>query len=508
MLFSSLAKQPKKQATPRSRFFYKAVEPSAQNEDWISFAMTPEAITDLNLEKLKARSREQFANNEFARRVVKLMGDNVVGPAGFKFQSKAIGYDRKPDRIAQQAIDTAFNDWQRAKNCDLKGRLSFTRMCRLIIESIGYDGEAFVRLHSKGKYKLKLELIDSKMVDAALFDELSNGRYIRFGIEYNADDVAIAYHVKKRAGRGDDYKNGYSTTERVRIPAEQMIHLYQEEWVGQRRGLPMIATSLQTFGTVGEYEGAALNAAKVGAKSNLFAQMEQGSSHLMFDADGNPVDVNLEISEQDVTILPTGFSINNPSDPYPAGEFDSFVKRVLRRLFAGVGINYSLAANDLEGVNYSSLKHGRAAEIDTFLSLQDWLIESFLTPMFEEWIERQYLLETISIKNKPLNRTLDLYLPHHWQGRRWESLDPAKQASANEKALAQKTTSVSAIIRETTQRDPLEVFEEIAEEKKLFEELGLTPEEVVEAVNNQPKGQTNDDADQANADGQSSKQQD
>lgn len=506
MSFSYYADSLERRSPRRGRLLYKAAQPILANDGWISGASGADSLVFQNIELLKARARDQYANNEFARRVVKLLGDNVVGPAGFKFQSKAIGYDRKPDDVAQQAINRAFERWQRAKFCDLKGRLSFPRMCRLIVESIAYDGEAFVRIHRDGPYHLKLEIIDSKMVDEAYFDdELSGGHYVRFGIEYNAKDQAVAYHIKRFAGRADDYRTDYAITERDRIPADQIIHLYQEEWVGQHRGLPLISTSLQTFGIVGEYEEAALNAAKTGAKSNLFAQAEAGNSHLMFDADGNPVDVEVNIHEQDVTVLPTGFSISNAADPYPAGEFDTFVKRVLRRIFAGAGINYSLAANDLEGVNYSSLKHGRSAELDTFLSLQNWLIESFLTPVFEEWIERQYLFETVKISNRPLNRDLDLYLDHAWHGRRWESLDPAKSASANEKALAQKTTSVSAIIRETTQRDPLEVFKEIAEEREIWDELGLTPEEVIDSLTNQPtNGGNNDNTNQENQNGQSS----
>lgn len=373
-------------------------------------------------------------------------------------------------------------------NCDIKGRLSFNRLCRLAIDSRVFDGEAFIRVHWAGEYGMQLEVVDAKMIDHGFNQDRKDGSYIRFGIEYNNSDRAIAYHINKDAGgRSDFWSNYMQTMERERVPAEEMYHLFEEEWVGQRRGLPMLATSLQTLKIADDYEGSALNAAKMGAKSSLFAQAKEGHESLLYDDENNPIDIDLEVSEQDITVLPAGFEIQSARDPYPAGEFDQFMRRTLKRIFSGVGVDYSLGTNDLDGVNYSSLRHAARSEKDTYMSMQNWFKELFLMPLFKDWIERQYVLQNILIAGKPLSRDVNFYKAHDWQGRRWQSPDPTKDITAAEKLVEMKAASVSSVIRENSQRSPLEVFNEIAEEKKAMEQLGITASEVISSVKSEPQ---------------------
>jgi capsid protein len=97
------------------------------------------------------------------------------------------------------------------------------------------------------------------------------------------------------------------------------------------------------------------------------------------------------------------------------------------------------------------------------------------------------------VGNKELNRGFDYYAAAIFQGRRWEWVDPQKEATAKEKLYNLKVTSLSQIIRERGD-DPEVVFAEIAEENEKLNALGITPgqvlEKIIPAQEQQPNEQT------------------
>jgi lambda family phage portal protein len=89
-------------------------------------------------------------------------------------------------------------------------------------------------------------------------------------------------------------------------------------------------------------------------------------------------------------------------------------------------------ASDLEGVNFSSIRAGVLEERDAWMSLQRWFIEHLLTPIYEDWLAMSLLSGAIKLTTgSPLPASkLDKYLPHYWQGRRWQWVDPKKDIEA------------------------------------------------------------------------------
>jgi len=60
-----------------------------------------------------------------------------------------------------------------------------------------------------------------------------------------------------------------------------------------------------------------------------------------------------------------------------------------------------------------------------------------------------------------------------WQPRRWQWVDPMKDAEANRVAVEMGTRSISDIIREQG-RDPEQVWQELSEDLQRLNELGIT----------------------------------
>lgn len=160
----------------------------------------------------------------------------------------------------------------------------------------------------------------------------------------------------------------------------------------------------------------------------------------------------------------------HPYDPkYPDQQFDPFVKAILRGVSAGLGVSFSSLSNDLTEVNFSSIRAGLIEERETWKSLQAWFVESFLNRVYAEWLTMALLSEAVTL---PFAKYAKFNAPK-WTGRRWAWVDPLKDVQAAKEAVSAGFKSATRIINEAG-GDIEELYQEIAEEKALAKEYGLS----------------------------------
>lgn len=158
-------------------------------------------------------------------------------------------------------------------------------------------------------------------------------------------------------------------------------------------------------------------------------------------------------------------------DPqHPSSGFKDFVKQMLRRFSATGGASYNSVAQDLESVNFSSLRDGKLTERDFWRMEQGLQIDMLNERVYEQWLPQAIMSGELG-KAFPILK-LDQLSVHRWQGRRWEWVDPAKEATAHKLQLANLTTTVSDIV-EGEGHDLREVFETIQHERQLALEYGV-----------------------------------
>lgn len=167
-------------------------------------------------------------------------------------------------------------------------------------------------------------------------------------------------------------------------------------------------------------------------------------------------------------------------DPqYPSGEYAGQVKVSLRGIASGLGVAYTSLANDLEGVNFSSIRQGTLDEREHWKELQEWLIESLHEPVFAEWLPRALLAGLIKADGKPLPATnLARYSAVTWQARRWAWIDPRADADAAVTSKNNLLKSPGEIIREDG-KDPAAVYREIAADIEQMKAAGI-PDKFIE----------------------------
>lgn len=442
-----------------------------------------------SLRTLRSRSRDLCMNNDYARRFLKKTSVNIVGNNGIRLQVRAESKDGVLLREANDKIQQEFNKWSKKGVSTVCGRLSWIDCQRIFIESVARDGEVLVRMikgkEANNEWGFALQFLEADHLNEDLNQSLSNGNYIRMGIEFNRWSRPVAYHIlTKHPGeelQDRVYENAYQ-----RIKADEIIHGFILDRSSQSRGIPWMHTAMSRLKMLSGYEEAELVAARVGASKMGFFVSPDGASYTGHDMEnGRPI---MEADPGTFEQLPAGMDIKTFDPNHPTGSFAAFEKAILRGIASGLDISYNTLANDLEDVNFSSIRHGSLEDRDSWRALQNWLMQHFCTPIFEQWL----LMSMTSGKlNLPLSQ-YDRFNKPVWKARGWAWVDPLKENHANQIAIKQKTKTRNQIAAEQGM-DIEELFQQFAYEEQLAKEYGLNLNEIEQNLQSQKLKKDKDD---------------
>lgn len=467
---SELARKP-----VRGRNLYSAAGTGRLTADWGHSLVHPDDLIRFDFDTLRKRSRHQYANNDYMARFVSLVKSNVIGPKGIRLQATKTNADGTLDELDNNAIERAFEDWGRPGNCEVTGQHSFVDVQRLMISSLIVDGEFLVVEHQSGDYGYTLQLVDPAHLESRMNDvKLSAGRVIRFGIEFDSFGKPLAYYFRDDAATSDSYDWGGRRYRRV--PAKRVIHGFLPERIGQKRGLPAASTAMMRMQMLSGYEDAAITAARVGAAKMGFFTSPSGDGYVGDgEEDGATItDVEPGIFEQ----LPEGMGFEPFNPDYPHQQYGEFVKSCLRGISSGLGVSYNSLANDLEGVNYSSIRAGVLEDREAWKAMQEWFINAFMRRVYLNWLPEALLRGQIvnaADVTLPMSR-LDRFQSHSWKPRRWDWVDPLKDTQANIQAIQNGLKSRRQIIVESG-ADPEEVWSQLEAENARLSSLLSQPQE-------------------------------
>lgn len=454
--------------------------------DWNVDIFSGDQIVYSDLPKLRSRARLEAKANPYARKYLLLCSQNIVGE-GFKLQNKAKIGERLDNR-ANSIIEIEFKNWSKRGICTVDGRMTLRKLQEVAVLAVARDGEVFIRKikTKENKYGFALQLIESDMLDVFHNEQLSNGRYIRMGIEFNEWHKPIAYHFWKKQPRYSEVWGAMPSGEKIRIPAEQIIHLYDFERSSESRGISWLAPVLYSLKMLNGYsEAAVINARVTASKMGFWVQQDGMGSPESYagerDADGNYVD---QVSPGLFEFAPDGYQLTTFDGKYPDAQYAPFVKAILRSVASGLGISYNSLSSDLEGVNYSSIRAGLLEERDNWKRLQQWFVDNALNEIFAEWLEMGLLTGAITL---PYNK-YDVYNNPMWAAKRWAWVDPQKDISAQILAINAGLKTRQDAIAETG-NDLEDTFKQLALEQDLIEEYGIN-------INGTEKQNTNAGTDQ------------
>lgn len=446
---------------------------------WTTSQTTADVDIKRDLRSIRNRSRDLMQNDDYAKKFKRMVKSNVVGNKGIKLQNRAKDINGNLDKNANNQIEQAWKKWCKKGFCDVTGKLSFIDIQKMAIGAMAEDGEVLIRKVKgyKNSFGFALQIIEADHLDESYNDPEKN---IIMGIEFDAWGKPIAYHLYSEHPGNMELKK--ADLKRVRIPADEIIHLFLPIRISATRGVPWMHTAMTRMKMVNGYEEAELMAARQGAVSGGFYERNENAEEYVGDSTDDEGNYVNEVEPGQIELLPKGVKFV-PYDPqHPNAVFKDFMKVILRGISTGLDVSYNTLANDLESVNYSSLRSGISEEREVWKELQSWLSEHLLDDVFADWLNISLSIGTI---NLPFTK-FDKFNSPEWMPRSFAWVDPLKDIQANIIAAKEGLKTHSQIASEMGM-DLEELYQQLAKEKELRQQYGITTlgeAEVLQILNN------------------------
>lgn len=434
--------------------------------DWILSYAKINATLKQDYIQLVLRSRDLAKNNEFIVAYLENLKRNIIGKDGFTLQCKPKTAAGEHDAENAVEIESLWKEYQSAfkKFVTLDETQGGRDFDILILRTLITDGEVFIRRVEDpfSKFGYRYELLDSLTIDPYYNEELDyNGARVVMGVELDKRGREVAFYM--RDNRNSDQ---YFCGERVRIPADEVLHVYRKYFSTQTRGYTPLAGIIMNLSQMDAYKEAEIIHARIQACSMAVFEKNGsngGALQRQTDAKG---DVPAEFAPGMFVFAPDGYTTKSIQNTSNTSIFGSFWKAVLRSIANALGLSYNKASGDYESVNYSSLREATLEDRASFEELQQFFIDSWKEHQFYYFIEA-------CIQNRLLFGDIDSLFPHKFFGRRFPWVDPQKEIAALEKEYDLLLTDPITEL-ESRGVDPDEALERWARWKQKVEEKKLS----------------------------------
>lgn len=436
---------------------YDAAAKTRRTAGWKATSTSHTAETEFSLETLRNRSRELVRNNEYAKTAVGIWQRNAIG-AGFKL--RAIGGGK---RLTKKAVDL-WDEWAGTTQIDPAGRLTFSGLGGLGMREVVEAGEFLIRRRWRRAdgslaVPLQLQLLEADHLDTT--KRLVHGKDVETsriwqGVQYSARGRLQGYWLyPEHPGDARTFRR-----KSFFVPARDIIHVFRAERIGQVRGVPWGASAMIRTRKIGDYEDAEL-------ERKVVASMFVGFVHDIEAGLGDGLgpksseETNLEMQPATWEELPPGKDITFSKPPIAEG-YKEYMDVSLHAVARGYDVTYEDLTGDLSMTNFSSARLGRLVHAEAVLDFQ----RNTWVPLVCDRVW-QWFLEAAAITGKVTKP-----IKAQWTAPAPRLADPKTEISTANLRVRNGFISLSGAIRELGQ-DPDHVFEELAEDMKRLDDLGL-----------------------------------
>lgn len=471
---------------------YAGAEVNRLTSDWDAINTSADSELVGSLSRLRARSRQLIRDNEIAKQAQRIIRNNVIGP-GIGLQAQV--RDERGDLIksVNDDIEGLYAEHAMPNTFHVAGLLGGPDLEGWIWDQMVEAGEAIIRIvrqpFGRSAIPLALEVIEAdRLMDQWQTVQAPNGNIIRMGVEMDKWGRPQGYWFHP-SHPGDYAFRSFDPAKWIRVPATDIIHLYQVDRWPQTRGVPMMHAAIRRLNDMAGYADAEIVAARASANIVGFIKSEVG--------DDDPKFSKREINSAPGTfkqLLPgedfVGF---NPSRPNAA--LEPFMRFMLRNVAAGVGVSYEALSRDYSQTNYSSSRLGLLEDRVMYRILQGWTIRNFRHRLHMEFMDAAVLSGVLNIPDYYSNRSK--YIKARFKPRGWSWIDPTKEVAAYKMAVRAGFTTRGEVIAETAGgMDFEDVTTTLAQEQKKLADLGLVLDTDPSVVND--KGATQPDMTEKN----------
>lgn len=419
---------------------------------------------------ITARARYLIRNNGYALNAAESWTGNAVGD-GITPSSK-ITNARLKNRVME-----LWCNW--TDYADAEGLTDFYGLQRRAAREMFVTGETFFVFRPVSAslglpVPLQLQLLPTEMLPLTKNEVLANGNVIRCGIEFDGNGRRVAYHFLRR--HPGDLTQPDLTSETVRIPALNVMHLMDAADAGQLRGVSRLAPAIVKLFLLDQYDDAELDRKKVAAMYALFittpAPNEPFDTAEQEDENGERV---MDVQPGQVTMLEPGEEVQTSSPADVGQTYEPFQYRTILQISAATGVPYAYVSGDMLKANYSN---SRMALLEFRRRVGAWqhsvMVWQLCRRVWERWMDMAVLSGALTIRNFEAKRAD--YLGCDWLPPKWDWVDPLKDANAE---IAQINAGLKSRTQAIAERgyDIAQVNAEIAAERQQEAQLGISFQE-------------------------------
>ena len=474
---------------------YTAAGFGRRTKSWYAPALSPHTALTSDLSKLINRSRAAIRNDPWASSGLEKLVSNVIG-RGITPKSLV------SDDSLRDDLQTLFLQWSDESDAD--GLLSFTGQQSLITRAMLEGGECFVRLRPRRledglSVPLQLQILESEYVPLSYNETLPNGNEVKAGIEFNKLGKRVAYYMHRQ----HPAEFAFDSTKLVRVPAENVLHVFEALRPGQLRGQPLLTQVLVRLYHLDKFDDATLLRQEI---ANLFTGFIKKPSPeqdpidpltgkpLVFGADGLPM---VAMEPGTMQELAPGEEVEFNSPPGTAADYPNFMKQQIMAIAAGMGLPYELLSGDMAGVSDRALRlilnefRRRIQQIQ-----HNQIIFQFCRPVWNRWLDMAVLNGSISIPDYSSRQSS--YRRVKWIAHGWPYMHPVQDMQAQKMAVRSGFKSRSEVVSEQGY-DSEQIDAEISADNRRADGLDLKYDSDSRASEKEPLNQTNskDDNDES-----------
>lgn len=429
-----------------------------------------------NLQTIRNRARDAVRNDWSGEAAITKWTTNLIG----------IGitprFNRITDKARKQSISDLWSDFVATSDAD--GVLNYYGQQTLVVRSWLDSGEVFARrryrrVNSGLPVPVQIQLIEADfvpMLDADTWPGLPSGNRIRSGIELDKNGQRAAYWIYK-AHPGDGNSLGPNPGDLVRVPSEDIRHIFSPTRPGQLRGVPVLASILARLRSINDYDDAVLERQKL---ANLFvAFITRTMPGADADIDIDPL-TNLPIEfdgSQPLAGLSPGLTqeldpgqdVKFANPPEAGTTYSDYMRTQNMATASAAGVPYEIFSGDIANISDRTLR----VVIQEFRRLAEqrqWqiIIPMFCQPVVEWFADAALLVGGITAAELDSVRRVE-HAPHGWQ-----YIHPVQDPQGKQIEVDAGFRSRSSVIAERGD-DPEKVDDERKADKEREDALGLTP---------------------------------
>lgn len=454
---------------------YAAAAQGRRARMWRAPNVGPNAVNLGAAGVIRARARDQVRNNPWGSAALDKLTANGIATG---IQAKGL-YGTPEYRKREAAL---WKRWYAVMDAD--GTCDGYGQQALAWREWKEAGEVFVRFRARREsdglpVPLQVQLIPSEQCPNELYTTASNGNPVRAGIEFDLIGRRVAYWMYRE--HPGDFSQSVNGHELVRVPADQVEHVYQPKRAGQIRGTPDIAPALMRMFNLDRF---ADNVLERQAIANLFLgfyTQKAGEEEDGPGGEGAPIGDGAEQGADGVQLagmepatmqeLPPGMDVKFSQPPDAGANYSDYMRNGLMEIAATHNVPYEVLTGDLRNISDRALRL-ILNEFRRLIEMWQWLtfIPKYCQPIRQRYLDAAVLAGKLDVPGYAEAR--DDVADTLWVPQGWPYSHPVQDVDADIKAIRAGLQSKSSTVLARGE-DPDLVDDEIAADNARADERGF-----------------------------------